>query len=467
MGSICLLLSLLYSTFMVVRDCRRRRNVSSAVWIPTFFLMILGSRPISMWVAGGRLHGPVELANDVASSSLDQIFYLSVLGGSFLLASMRGVRWGRIFAANKTLMIFYFYFAMSILWSSDPGGSFKRLIKDFGLLFVAALIFTEKDPMEAVRAIYVRCAFFLLPLSMVFIKWFPIYGRVYGIGGEMTLTGVTTQKNSLGEIVLIFSLFLVWDYLEMRRAVETTRRKNIPWALIALLLNGGWLLHLSDSKTATVCTIVGIFLIVRSGRLLSKTISRLVFIGALSLPFLVFFSQQFGQVIAPLMAALGRDMTFTGRTEIWQHININTVNPLIGYGYWNFWGGPGGDLVNQAMRSLIPNAHNGYLDLYLDGGILGLSVLFLMLLATGNSIIRRLKPGSDENRYQRVRLAFVVAAIIYNLSESTFARMGPIWLIALMMIADFPASAFVRRPSAAVRHSSSLAFNRIPPSSAI
>jgi len=452
---------------MVVRDCRRRRNVSAAIWIPTIFVMILASRPMSVWAAGGRVRGAVENANDLASSSLDQIFYLSVLGISFLVASMRGVKWGKIYAANKTLMIFYLYFFLSILWSSDPSGSFKRLIKDFSLLFVAALIFTEKDPMEAVRAVYVRCAFVLLPLSMVFIKWFPVYGRVYGIGGEMTLTGVTTQKNSLGEIVLIFTLFLVWDYLEMRRATETVRRRKIPWALFFLLLNGGWLLHLSDSKTATVCTAVGLFLIIRSGRLLSKTISRVVFIGALSLPFLVFFSQEFGEVIAPLMAALGRDMTFTGRTEIWQHININTVNPLIGYGYWNFWGGPGGDRINLAMKALIPNAHNGYLDLYLDGGILGLSVLFLLLLATGNSIIKRLKPGSDENRYQRVRLAFVVAAIIYNLSESTFARMGPIWLTSLMMITDFPAAAFVRKASAAVRHGSNLAFNRISPPSAI
>ena len=68
------------------------------------------------------------------------------------------------------------------------------------------------------------------------------------------------------------------------------------------------------------------------------------------------------------MHALGRNATFTGRTQIWEHINIDTVNPLFGSGYWNFWGGPGGERINQEMQSLIPNAHNGYLDIYLDGG---------------------------------------------------------------------------------------------------
>ena len=47
-------------------------------------------------------------------------------------------------------------------------------------------------------------------------------------------TGVTTQKNSLGEIVLVASLFLVWDWLDPHPARTTGARTKIPWDLMAL-----------------------------------------------------------------------------------------------------------------------------------------------------------------------------------------------------------------------------------------
>ena len=46
-------LCLLFTGWFVMRDCIRRRTVSAAVWIPTALLLILGSRPLSLWLSGG------------------------------------------------------------------------------------------------------------------------------------------------------------------------------------------------------------------------------------------------------------------------------------------------------------------------------------------------------------------------------------------------------------------------------
>jgi len=251
-------------------------------------------------------------------------------------------------------------------------------------------------------------------------------------------TGVTPQKNSLGEIVLLFTLFITWEYLETRSIRTKGWLRQVPWDLVILILIGLWLLRLSQSKTALVCVLIGVFLVVRGGWFLSKFISWAALVGGLSLPLLVFFSQNFSEAIAPLLKALGRDPTFTGRTDIWKHITLETVNPLIGAGFWNFWGGPGGLRVNESMNEVIPNAHNGYLDIYLDGGMIGLIVLLIMLFACGRRIVKHLRPGSDLSHYQRMRFAVLIAAIIYNLSESTFARVGPIWFTTLLMIVDYP-----------------------------
>lgn len=381
-----------------------------------------------MWLGVGSASG----GNAGEGNPLDQIFFFVILVSSLLIAITRRVEWSKLFALNLPLMVLYLFFAMSVLWSGDPIGSTKRLLKDFGLLFAISVMLTEKNPLEAVRAVYVRCACVLFPLSVVLTKYFPDIARGFTMAGEPIYAGVTTQKNSLGEIVLIFTLFMLWDYLETRPA--RFRWSRIPLDRLALLSMSLWLLHMSQSKTAMLCLVIGSVLILRSGWLASKGVSRIVLIGALSLPYLMFFTQQFSSLIAPLVEAVGRNMTFTGRTDIWAHITLRTVNPIIGAGFWQFWGGWGGRAISEAMGTFVPNAHCGYLDIYLDGGMIGLALLFVMLIAYG----RRLMRNSLVSRYQRLRFAILIVLIVYNLSESMYFRISPLWFTALLVMIEFP-----------------------------
>jgi exopolysaccharide production protein ExoQ len=372
----------------------------------------------------------VFTGNTAETSPLDQAFFLFVLLASLLVAGSRRVMWGKLFAQNSALMLFYVYFAVSVLWSGDPTGSTKRLVKDFGMLFVMAILWSETHPLVAIRSVYVRCASILFPLSLVFDKYFPNIARAYSRAGEPMSTGVTTQKNSLGELVLIFSLFLIWDLLEEHRAHNKLRHL---WDRFLLLLIGLWLLHSSESKTALVCLLVGAALALRTGWLASRSVSTVVLAVTFFLPYLALFAQQFNSIIAPVVNDLGRNMTFTGRTDIWRHITLETVNPVVGAGYWNFWGGPGGFAIGAAMKTLVPNAHNGYLDIYLDGGAIGLIMLAALLIASG----RRLIKGGTGRGFEGLRFSILIVVMIYNLSESTFARLGTMWFATVLALTDF------------------------------
>jgi len=457
MPTLALFVCLMFTAWLLVRDVRRRPKLSAALWIPVILLLILGSRPVSLWATGGGVilnTGRVTtvMGNDAGASPLDQIFFLFVLSGSFLVARARRVKWSRLFAANTAILLFYAYFAISILWSGDPMGSFKRLVKDFGLLFVISVVLSEAEPLQAMRGVYVRCASVLLPLSLVLVKYFPNYSRIYDVNGSIQITGVTTQKNSLGELVLISILILLWDVLESGEQGPQFRWTRLPWDRMVLLAMGALLLEWSQSKTALICFVLGAALIVSKGWAASKTMGHAILAAALCLPFLLFFSRQFASEIAPLVEALGRNMTFTGRANIWDHITLKTVDPLFGAGYWNFWGGPGGYAISEAMKTDVPNAHDGYLDIYIDGGFAGLTLLFLMLAACGRRIINRLAVRSGVvDRYARVRFAVLIVAICYNLSESTFARMGLMWFTTLMMIVEFPKNALPPRVTATLR----------------
>ena len=56
------------------------------------------------------------------------MFYLTVLLLCLIIATARGMKWGRLFTANNAIGLFYVYFAVSILWSSDPTGSAKETL---------------------------------------------------------------------------------------------------------------------------------------------------------------------------------------------------------------------------------------------------------------------------------------------------------------------------------------------------
>src|SRR5438046_297958 len=96
-----LVLCLIFIAWLLVRDFRRRPPVSRATWIPTLMLLVLASRPLSSWLSGGADVTNPEMA--VEGTTIDRAFYLSLVIAAWLVASLRGVKWSRFFAANATI----------------------------------------------------------------------------------------------------------------------------------------------------------------------------------------------------------------------------------------------------------------------------------------------------------------------------------------------------------------------------
>lgn len=423
-----------FIVFLLVRDSRRRASVSAATWIPTLTLLVLSTRTPSDWL-GLQAAEATGFANDRSGNLIDQVFFASVIFASLIVAWSRRVKWGRVFAANPAITLLYGYFLVSCFWSLYPSDSLIRVLKDFGAtVIVISVILSDKKPLEAVRAVYVRCACILIPLSADLVKFSPL-GKQYARNGGVTYIGAAVQKNSFGELLLVFMIFLVWDHMEARSAVGARRLwSGLRWDTLLLLLMGIWLLHLSDSQTSFVSLLMGLALVLRTGWFASQKVSRFVFVVALLLPLLLLCTQEFSSVFTPLLESLGRDATFTGRTDIWQHITFTTVNPLIGSGFWSFWGGPGGRAIQVAMQTGVPNAHDGYLDVFLDGGLIGVFLLLCVLITSGRRLIRNL----PVHRYYRLGFAFLIIAVVHNVTETSFLRLSPLWFTTMLMLLEFP-----------------------------
>ncbi len=445
MAGIATLLCWLFIAVLLVRDCKRRKSVSAAVWIPMLMVLAFSSRTPAGWLSNGTYAVTTGPTNEAPRSLVDQTFFATTIAASAIVASMRGVKWIKLLGANITLALFFLYFIVSSLWSAYHADSLIRALKDFGTTVpIVAVILSEKDPVEAVRAVYVRCACILFPLSFLLIRYYGQFGRQYDKSGGVTFTGVATQKNSFGELLMVFSLILIWDHLETRTATAKWPWSGMRIDILVLLVMGIWHLNVSQSKTSLLCFLIGLTLLVSMRWANSRVIGYLLLLTTLCLPFLVLLTNQFSSNMGFVLEALGRDDTFTGRADIWQHITLQTVNPLVGAGYWNFWSGSGGRAIANAIQFDTPNAHNGYLDIYLDGGLIGLFLLACVLITYGRRLIKHL-PG---NLFSRFRFIFLIVVIIHNLTESSFARPTVNWLTFVLVLIEFPILKGQFRPDA-------------------
>jgi exopolysaccharide production protein ExoQ len=114
--------------------------------------------------------------------------------------------------------------------------------------------------------------------------------------------------------------------------------------------------------------------------------------------------------------ALGRDHTFTGRTYIWDDVRSTAWdNPIFGVGYGSYWQ----DHRVFPVVGKVNEGHNGYLDAFVETGILG-TVLILMIIASYLSKTNREK-AYDYN-WACLRLVFLLLVLVHNFTETSFLR---------------------------------------------
>src|SRR5580692_10866841 len=103
MGLIAFFICMAFIAWFLIRDSKRRSSVSWALWIPTLVVLILASRSPSQWISGGVNYSTGDTGTTALGNLLDQAFYLSMIVSAMLVASSRGVRWGKIFITNGAI----------------------------------------------------------------------------------------------------------------------------------------------------------------------------------------------------------------------------------------------------------------------------------------------------------------------------------------------------------------------------
>jgi exopolysaccharide production protein ExoQ len=424
----------IFVVFVFDRD--RKSRHSWALWLAVIWLLISGSRPVSSWLyTGSSALTPEQLLD---GSPVDAVIRLAlILAGIGVLAS-RGKSIARLLHQNGPMLMFLVYCALSTVWSDYPAVALKRWIRLLGDFTMVLLVLTDRDQSDAMKRVLSWVGFILIPVSILFDKYYPEFSRYYDPwNGRMFVSGVAADKNMLGMTCLVYGVVMVWRLVSAYKEPkgrERTRRLIALGAMVAMVL---YLFNDADSMTSESCFVMASVLIVATT--LSKAarkplIVHLMVATIVGSAFGLLFLHIGGGVA---FQKLGRNATLTGRTEIWSGLLQFSGNPLFGTGFDSFWMGKRMERIWTAGGQLygINEAHNGYLETYLNLGWIGVALLATFIVTGYRNILAALRL---EPVIGRIRLGLFVAVVVYSFTEAGFRTNSSVWIAFLFAIAATP-----------------------------
>lgn len=324
------------------------------------------------------------------------------------------LRWkDTLWTASKDvyLIILTIIALLSFLWSDVLISTLKDSreilqMTSFGIYFASR--FKPKEQIQLVAG-----AMFIGALISIFLALaIPAMG-IHSTDHPGAWKGSYGYKNLLGAIMVISSFTFFLLPVERGNWLQQTYKWSGLGLSIALIL-------LSTSKTSLVVSILlfSILFFYRNYRWHGK-------VTVIFLDLFILVLGGVGTVVigswTEILTALGRDPTLTGRTPMWGIALTRLMErPFLGFGRGAFWA-PGSPYALEAGLAVAPgfippHAHNGFIDIILDTGIIGFTLFIISyLIAYSRALKLAYAAKEPENMWY---LAFLIFLFMNNMTES-------------------------------------------------
>lgn len=341
------------------------------------------------------------------------------------------IRWRRVIqsARNIKWIVALVMFAIaSTAWSQDPSLTLRASASLLATTTFGVYFGTRYTVPQQLRLLAWTC-FLVVAFSFFFAIFLPGYGIDQGffLGAWQ---GVFNQKNGLARaMVLAVFVFLF---------VRPKRCHSLRWLGVAASLA---LLFLSRSVTGMiVCAgIIATLPLYRLNRTRLTVAIPVVGVGLLLVGLLLFLNIS----AAEALQSVGRSPGLTGRIDLWYAALLSiSKRPWLGYGFNAFWPVMRGESASVVLTVGWPviQGHNGFVDLMLDLGALGLATF-----AVGYLVVWRRALGFLSRVPGPLPVwlcTYLVFMLLYNLTESSLLAQHSIYwvLYTAASVSFFPAS---------------------------
>ena len=350
---------------------------------------------------------------------------LAILIGSLLLMAVWHHQVIELVKREKLLWILIGIALLSVFWSDAPTATLRRslvLINStaFGVYFAAR--HSLKEQLRLLGWTFGIAAV----LSLVFIWGFPDYG-VMGMGGDLVgdrqesihqgaWRGIYVHKNILGSTMalsaIVFFLlakssrqyrWVAWTGVSLSVVLLLGSTSRLALGILLLAI-AAWIIYLIFQWLYTLI------------RQRYPNGSRFLLIGLIASVLAIALIALFN--VETILNAAGRDLTLSGRTRLWLAI-LGAIweRPWLGYGYGGFWlVSDASEGIRQIFGDWAAHGHNGFLDLWLDLGLVGLSVfIYSFLLVCLQALVKVYQHRTAISVWTLVYLVFL---LFTNITES-------------------------------------------------
>jgi exopolysaccharide production protein ExoQ len=356
-----------------------------------------------------------------------------------ILIATRSPRFLSYFTRRKALLALPVLAIISSLWSSDASQSFVS-----GMILAVFTIFAlyvgDRFSFQEQIELIMMAGAIALPLSVVLAVlmpsvyapsngWSGIFGQKQTCAVAAILWLITAlhwktsglYQNSCRVICMLLSVLLL-----------VMSRSRTGWALagIALLLSAAlWAMRKMPATESLLLILLGLGIAAGIGYLAYSHLTTVV-------------------------TSVGKDSTLSQRTIIWAAVWPEIMKrPILGFGFNAFWKGLYGPSQDVVMASgwNVFQAQDGFLDVWLAVGIVGVALIVVMLFEAAKNAVRSFH--SEHSAFVRWCIVMIVCTLLYNIGESTIGHIQIIWFVFLLAYAGLNEIATTERNLILHRHS--------------
>ncbi|MND25742.1 O-Antigen ligase [compost metagenome] len=333
-----------------------------------------------------------------------------------------------LFGPHALLALILLWFCFVSLLSFDPATAFRRIV--YALLVCGcanAALLLPRDSRDFARVLATGTVAILL------LNYFAVIATpTVGIHGsnevEAALAGdwrgIFGHKNAAAAGMVYLVLFGLY----LRKASYPRLGSIIAiLAFIFLLFAGG--------KTSTAMLPAVLLL----GWLFEhcRPLRGLLTIGLVIAMNVILIGLSSSPATSSILASLGIDATFTGRSSIWAFALARISDaPIMGYGFQLLWGSEFlRDITTESWAYLAAHSHNSFLETLLNGGFpaLILMILWLLILPLRDAG----KAFATQNDVGLTRLflrIWIFSILLAGLENLFFVNNGPLWFTMLIAV---------------------------------
>jgi len=310
----------------------------------------------------------------------------------------------------------------SIFWSAAPeytSDETKAVLRATLFGVYLATRYSLREQRHIFTWLFSISALLSVPASLVL--------PAYGINSEGQWRGIFVHKQYLARMMTIGAgLFVLTAFYERKHRWIALSGAGLAVALILL----------SQSKSALILLLFSLSVVPLSKVIKQDYKLQVFFYIVVLLIASVVAILILSNIETIVVDTLGKDMDFNGRVPIWNlSIEAGLKRPWLGYGYAGFWTSDEAlYILHNTWASVAAkeearfHAHNGFIDLFLELGVVGVSIFILHLFGVFLRLFFLIPLIPTIESFWL--LISTTLFVLYNLSEAkTFVGNHSLWIM--------------------------------------